>query len=142
MGGSTISNGILRGMAQEVVLDSNNLDGATQQINVSTASFYYLTNVAGNMTLQFNAGWPTWATAGDPALVSVRVMLKPSSGLASNPIITVAAGANSITCDSSTSWTASPTTFTLNYTTLKAKLIEVFSMDGGLNVFVRYLGEY
>ena len=39
-------------------------------------------------------------------------------------------------------WTTSATTFTLNGTTKKYKLIEAFSYDGGLNVYVRFLGEF
>ena len=72
-------------------------------------------------------------------------MLKAKSGLSADPIITLAAGANTLTADTSNAWyaTATPSvTMLINHTTLKYKMIEAFSMDGGINVYVRYLGEY
>ena len=138
MGGSTISNGILTQMASGTIAGVIVAD--TINVNSSTAGFYYAT-VNANTTLQFT-GWPTWATAGTPACISVKVFIKAGNDATTNRIITVAAGANTIKCDSSTAWTTSATTFTLNGTTKKYKLIEAFSYDGGINVYVRFLGEF
>jgi hypothetical protein len=138
MGGSTISNGILTQMATGTIAGVIAAD--TINVNSSTAGFYYAT-VNADTTLQFT-GWPTWATAGTPACISVKVFIKAGTSGTTNRIITVAAGANTIKCDSSTAWTTSATTFTLNGTTKKYKLIEAFSYDGGINVYVRFLGEF
>lgn len=138
MGGSTIKNGILSQMAGSVlagVVSTN-----TVIANSANASFYYVT-VNDDTTVQFT-GWPSWATASAPALISVKVMIKAGSANTSNHIITLGAGANSLTCDSSTAWTNGTNTFALNGTTKKYKLVEAFSWDGGLHVYVRFLGEF
>jgi hypothetical protein len=143
MAGSTIRNGKLQGMALNVVADSSGDN--TIYINASNASVYQITNIDSNTTVQFNQGWPSWSNAGNPSMISIKVLLKSKSGLGADPIITLGAGANTITADTSSAWysTATPSlTFTLNHTTLKYKMIEAFSFDGGLNVYVRYLGEY
>ncbi len=143
MAGSTIRNGKLQGMALNVI--SNSSGDNTIILNASNASVYNITNIDSNTTIQFNAGWPTWSTLSDPSLVSVRVMLKAKSGLESSPIITLAAGANTLIADTSSAWytTATPSvTMTVSHTTLKYKVIEAFSIDGGTTVFVRFLGEY
>lgn len=143
LAGSTIRNGKLQGMALNVV--SNSSGDNTIILNASNASVYNITNIDSNTTIQFSAGWPTWSTPGDPSLIAVRVMLKAKNGLGSSPIITLAAGANTIIADTSTAWytTATPSlTMTVSHTTLKYKMIEAFSMDGGQNVYVRFLGEY
>jgi len=138
MGGSTISNGILTQMATGTIAGVIVAD--TINVNSSVAGVYYAT-VNADTTLQFT-GWPSWATAGTPAHTSVKVFIKAGTSGTTNRIVTVAAGANTIKCDSSTAWTTSATTFSLNGTTKKYKLIEAFSYDGGLNVYVRFLGEF
>lgn len=143
MAGSTIRNGKLQGMALNVIADSSGDN--TIYINASNASVYQITNIDSNTTIQFNQGWPTWSNTGNPSLISIRVMLKAKSGLLADPIITLGAGANTLTADTSSAWYATSTpnvTLTLNRTTLKYKMIEAFSIDGGVNVYVRYLGEY
>jgi hypothetical protein len=213
MGGSTIKSGILTQMASGTIAGVIVAD--TISVNPSLAGFYYAT-VNADTTLQFVGSnfWPTWATAGTPACISVKVFIKAGTSGTTNRIITVDAGANTIKCDSSTSssslftgsisgttltvsgivsgsivtgmylsggtiptgtyisaynsgiggtgtytinqsvtqgstniigisaWTTSATTFTVNGTTKKYKLIEAFSYDGGLNVYVRFLGEF
>ena len=138
MGGSTISNGILTQMASGTIAGVIVAD--TINVNSSLAGFYYAT-VNADTTLQFT-GWPSWSTAGAPACISVKVFIKAGTSGTTNRIITVAAGANTIKCDSSTAWTTSATTFIVNGTTKKYKLIEAFSYDGGINVYVRFLGEF
>ncbi len=143
MAGSTIRNGKLQGMALSVV--GNSSGDNTIYINASNASAYHITNIDSNATIQFNQGWPTWSNSSDPSMISIRVMLKSKTGLGADPIITLGAGANTLIADTSTSWytTVTPNvTFTLNHTTLKYKMIEAFSIDGGQNVYVRFLGEY
>ena len=143
MAGSTIRNGKLQGMALNVIANSSGDN--TIYINASDASVYQITNIDSNTTIQFNQGWPTWSNTGNPSLISIRVMLKAKSGLVSDPIITLGAGANTLTADTSSAWytTVTPNvTLTLNRTTLKYKMIEAVSIDGGQNVYVRYLGEY
>jgi hypothetical protein len=143
MAGSTIRNGKLQGMALSVV--GNSSGDNTIYINASNASAYHITNIDSNTTIQFNQGWPTWSNSSDPSMISIRVMLKSKTGLGADPIITLGAGANTLIADTSTSWytTVTPNvTFTLNHTTLKYKMIEAFSIDGGQNVYVRFLGEY
>lgn len=138
MGGSTISNGILTQMGSGTIAGVIVAD--TINVNSSLAGFYYAT-VNADTTLQFT-GWPSWSTAGTPACISVKVFIKAGTSGTTNRIITVSAGANTIKCDSSTAWTTSTTTFIVNGTTKKYKLIEAFSYDGGLNVYVRFLGEF
>jgi len=143
MAGSTIRNGKLQGMALNVIANSSGDN--TIYINASDASVYQITNIDSNTTIQFNQGWPSWSNTGNPSMITIRVMLKSKSGLASDPIITFGAGANTLTADTSSAWytTVTPNvTLTLNHTTLKYKMIEAFSIDGGQNVYVRYLGEY
>jgi hypothetical protein len=143
MAGSTIRNGKLQGMALNVIANSSGDN--TIYINASDASVYQITNIDSNTTIQFNQGWPSWSNTGNPSMITIRVMLKSKSGLASDPIITLGAGANTLTADTSSAWytTVTPNvTLTLSHTTLKYKMIEAFSIDGGQNVYVRYLGEY
>ena len=141
IGGSTIKNGILTQMATGTVAGVIAAD--TISVNPSLAGFYYAT-VNADTTLQFFGSnfWPTWVSAGTPACISVKVFIKAGNSGTTNRIITVAAGANTIKCDSSTSWTTSATTFIVNGTSKKYKLIEAFSYDGGINVYVRFLGEF
>ena len=143
MAGSTIRNGKLQGMALNVIANSSGDN--TIYINASDASVYQITNIDSNTTIQFNQGWPTWSNTGNPSMITIRVLLKAKSGLVADPIITLGAGANTLTADTSSAWytTVTPNvTLTLNRTTLKYKMIEAFSIDGGQNVYVRYLGEY
>lgn len=137
MAGSTIKNGILTQMAGGTL--AGVVSTGTVNVNLNNAAFYYVT-VNDDTTVQFT-GWPTWATAGAPALSSVKLMIKAGSSNTSNHIITVAAGANNITCESS-GWTTSADTFIVDGTSKKYKLVEAFSWDGGLNVYVRFLGEF
>jgi hypothetical protein len=113
-------------------------------INLSLAGFYYCT-LTGDKAISIQ-GFPSWATASVPAYCSVKVMMKAGSGLASNPIATIGTiGGHSVTFDTASTsgaWASGSTNITLNRTTNKWKLIEAFSYDGGLTIFVRFLGEY
>jgi hypothetical protein len=141
LNGSTITDGKLNGMATTAL--AGTVVAGTIIVNLSTAGFYYST-VTENVTVQFT-GWPTWATAGTPAYASVKIMLKAGAGDTVNKIVTLAAGANTLTLDTATTsgaWASGAENITLNATTKKWKLVEAFSWDGGLNVYVRFLGEY
>ena len=141
LNGSTITDGKLNGMGTTAL--AGTVVAGTITVNLSTAGFYYST-VTENVTVQFT-GWPTWATAGTPAYASVKIMLKAGAGDTVNKIITLAAGANTLTLDTATTsgaWASGAANITLNATTKKWKLVEAFSWDGGLNVYVRFLGEY
>lgn len=141
LNGSTIANGILNGMATKALAGTNT--AGTILVNIATAGFYYAT-ITENVTVQFT-GWPTWATAGTPAYASVKVMLKAGAGSTDNRIVTLAAGANTLTLDTATTsgaWASGAANITVNGTSKKWKLVEAFSYNGGLNVYVRFLGEY
>ena len=141
LNGSTIADGKLNGMGTTAL--AGTVVAGTIIVNLSTAGFYYST-VTENVTVQFT-GWPTWATAGTPAYASVKIMLKAGAGDTVNKIVTLAAGANTLTLDTATTsgaWASGAANITLNATTKKWKLVEAFSWDGGLNVYVRFLGEY
>jgi hypothetical protein len=141
LAGSTVANGKMNGMATTALAGTD--VAGTILVNLTTAGFYYAT-VTENVTVQFT-GWPTWANAGAPAYASVKVMLKAGADSTDNRIVTVAAGSNSLTFDTAStsgSWASGTANITLNGTTKKWKLIEAFSYDGGLHVYVRFLGEY
>jgi hypothetical protein len=141
LNGSTISNGKLNQMAQVAIAGVDT--AGVILCNASTAAFYYAT-VTENITVQFT-GWPEWETAQAPALSKVQVMLKAGAGDTVNKIITFAAGSNTLkldTASTSGSWASGAANITLNATTKKWKLVEAFTWDGGLNVYVRFLGEY
>ena len=142
LNGSTIADGILNGMGTKALAG---IDVAgTFVINLSLAGFYYCT-LTGDKAISIQ-GFPSWATASVPAYCSVKVMMKAGSGLASNPIATIGTiGGHSVTFDTASTsgaWASGSTNITLNRTTNKWKLIEAFSYDGGLTIFVRFLGEY
>lgn len=131
MQGNTISNGVLLSMAEESFNTGNIVTNADGEIFWTNGSYQNITMANPSSVRLILGGWPV-----NGVYAKMRLALRSNSG-DTRALQFEAANAGTLRVDPS--W---PTgTFTVTSAT-SPKIVDVWTVDGGITVFMQYIGTF
>lgn len=129
LAGSVIKNGTLQNVATEHFNTGNITNASDKSILFSTANYHDVTLADDNLALELG-GWPD-----SGVYAKMRLAIRSNNG--TDRPVTFSAGAGTIRVDSA-NW---PGTFIAESAT-SPKIIDAWTVDGGITVFLHYVGEF
>lgn len=131
MQGNIISNGVLQGVAEESFNTGNIVTDADGEILWTNGSYQNISMANPSSVRLILGGWPANGVYG-----KMRLALRSNSG-DTRTVVFEAANAGTLRVDPNF-----PTgSFTVTSAT-SPKIIDIWTVDGGITVFMQYIGEF
>ena len=134
--GSTITNGVLKGVASEHFNTGNITQNAEANILWTTAEYHDITMANPSSVRLSLGGWPAAGTYG-----RMRLAIRSNNGSA-RTITFEAANAGTLRVNSTNLTSALSGGDFIVTSATSPKIVDVWTVDGGITVFMEYAGEY
>ena len=134
--GNKLTNGVLQGVASEHFNSGNITQNSEANILWSTAEYHDITMANPSSVRLSLGGWPTAGTYG-----RMRLAIRSNDG-SERTVTFEAANAGTLRVNQ-TNWTSALDSGNFKVTSATSpKIVDVWTVDGGITVFMEYVGEY